>query len=166
MLFQGLLPKTSTETNATVCINKGMSNGGCDEEISIKVKKCTNYFVYYLQPSEPCEAGYCFEPCDFYYHDKINLEDFEGNRICSIKSGWYKLQHQAQLETQCRQSSNVWINGTNIDSGGIVDIQLCFRNGTACCDQFLNAQVKNCSGSLVFNISTETNCICSGGYGS
>ncbi|XP_071147600.1 uncharacterized protein [Mytilus edulis] len=172
--MRGLLPNSSSETNATACINKGYSNGGCDEEISIKVKKCTDYFVYFLPRSEPCEAGYCFginktcaafEPCDFYYHDQISIDNLIENKVCDIPSGWYKLKHPATLETQCRQSATekIWINGTNIDSGMIVDIRLCFQNKTACCDKFMNAQVKNCSGSLVFNITKENNCLCSGG---
>lgn len=51
------------------------------------------------------------EPCDFYYHHKINTVDV--NHICSGPSKSYLLDYSVQLPNECpgNVESGLWING-------------------------------------------------------
>ncbi|XP_063399923.1 uncharacterized protein LOC134684559 [Mytilus trossulus] len=172
--MRGHLPMTKDTINATVCLNKGRMqyHGGCDDQMIIQVKNCTGYYVYYIQPPEVCNAAYCFgygecpsfEPCDFYYHEE--LVNFDMQTYCDLSSGWYKLTSQKQLPTTCNEpsASNLWINvnGTSPENGEIIEAKLCYKYGSSCCDRYADLQMKNCSGSLVLNITSKPSCLCGG----
>jgi hypothetical protein len=50
------------ETNAIGCVNKGISvsTGACDEQLPIKIKECSGFYIYYLEPPTTCDTAYCF----------------------------------------------------------------------------------------------------------
>lgn len=56
--FSGTLPtETDGEVNKTVCI-VGLDKS-CSKTLTIKVKNCGGYRVYYLVPAPQTSAGYC-----------------------------------------------------------------------------------------------------------
>ena len=52
------LPSTpGLEVDAIVCFHGSRSK--CDEKAKIKIKKCRDFFIYYLPNTGICHYGYC-----------------------------------------------------------------------------------------------------------
>ncbi|XP_068690657.1 uncharacterized protein [Montipora foliosa] len=54
--------------NRTACVNVYGLFGGCLVELDIKVRNCTEFYVYYLRPTHSCSFAYCAghdEPCPY-----------------------------------------------------------------------------------------------------
>lgn len=54
------------------------------------------------------------------------------------------------------------VNGTSPENGEIIEAKLCYKYGSSCCDRYADLQMKNCSGSLVLNITSKPSCLCGG----
>lgn len=171
--LNGTLPKAGELVNTTACINEGLSvsKGACDKEMDIQILECTGYYVYNLQPPSTCNSAYCFgqgeacpafEPCDFYYHDKIKTVDV--NTLCKNPWKWFLVEESFQLPYECPENLDyaLWINGTKLDLGEISPVTVCLKNGSSCCERFSDMNVKNCSGSLAIQVIGNNTCFFSG----
>lgn len=69
--FSGTLPiETDGEVNKTVCI-VGLDKS-CSKTLTIKVKNCGGYRVYYLVPAPQTSTGYCIGNNAFYLDLSLN----------------------------------------------------------------------------------------------
>ncbi|XP_070570349.1 von Willebrand factor D and EGF domain-containing protein-like [Ptychodera flava] len=63
--INGEIPDGVGINTVEACVNKGGTTC-CDEKIFIRVKRCTDFFVYELKPLSTCPMAYCagdLEPC-------------------------------------------------------------------------------------------------------
>ncbi|XP_078286253.1 uncharacterized protein LOC144611043 isoform X2 [Rhinoraja longicauda] len=179
------------EVTRMVCFNESGGSGdvdtktggsglgnGCSNNLDIKVKNCSSYFVYQLKPTASDETVYCTaadsalgDPC--VNHTVLhqpwrstgcsNTECNSGNLMNddNLHEGWYrfkssggwKIPETVVPKHHCSASSPGWLNGAHPSMrDGEVIRRVCLNWESNHCHKQLEIKVKHCKGFFVYRL--------------
>ncbi|XP_048476450.1 uncharacterized protein LOC125487896 [Rhincodon typus] len=169
------------EVTRKACFN--LDGNRCHWNREIKIKNCSNYFVYWLQPTPNCDAAYCTvvdldhsDPCEDHivldqpWRNK-NCENTEcsGMLMCDTNTnyGWYRFKSSGgwkMSETiipthRCSAYSTAWLQGSHPDRvDGEVIRTICIHWNGNPCYWVHEIKVKNCASFFVYELKSLFYC--------
>ncbi|XP_072347394.1 uncharacterized protein [Scyliorhinus torazame] len=168
------------EVKRTVCFH--WSGNSCRWSQDIKIKRCRNYFVYYLKKSPACHLAYCtagqskpVDPC--VSHQVLNQRWRSTKcvgRKCSrlhcdnkLVPGWYRFNSPGGSTipeavvpvNHCSTSAPGWLRGRHPTPGdGEVKRQVCFHWSGNSCRWSQDIKIKRCRNYFVYYLKKSPVC--------
>ncbi|XP_072893096.1 uncharacterized protein [Hemitrygon akajei] len=162
------------EVTRTVCFSKDEKL--CERNQEIRVKNCSDYFVYWLWPTTENDAVYCTvtdsalgDPCvthtvldQPWRSTNCSNTECTGEELMDDKNlavGWYrfnssggwKIPETVVPQHHCSGKKPGWLNGPHPNMGeGEVTRTVCFSKDEKLCERNQEIRVKNCSGYFVY----------------
>ncbi|XP_078061441.1 uncharacterized protein LOC144487239, partial [Mustelus asterias] len=163
----------------TVCFH--WSGNTCRWHQEIKIKRCSNFFVYELKKPRVCSLAYCtvsksFDPC--VKHRVLNQPWRSTNcvgNLCSdsvqcdqsLVLGWYRFKSPGSStipETvvparRCSTHATGWLRGSHPSlREGIVKRTVCFHWSGNTCRWHQEIKIKRCSNFFVYELKKPRVC--------
>ncbi|XP_059815959.1 uncharacterized protein LOC132387603 isoform X3 [Hypanus sabinus] len=168
------------EVTRTVCFSK--DENPCEKNQKIRVKNCSGYFVYRLEPTTGNDSVYCTvtdsalgDPCvnhtvlDQPWRStdcnctKCTGGEWKGDKNLAV--GWYrfnssggsKIPEMVVPQGCCCGKKSSWLKGPHPNVGeGEVTRAVCFSKDENPCEKNQEIRVKNCSGYFVYRLEPPT----------